>query len=261
PTTPWGVFLNPAFGYPPTPWGVFLNPASGYPPTPWGVPRVWLAPECIRELRQLVRHRDAFTRDRRSTKQRIGAVLRQHRVPAPPGVRRWTKAWIQWAASIQTIGEHSRWVIQEGLAHLAYLEARIRAVEARLREATRADSMCERLMAMPGIGEVTAWVIRAEIGRFDRFRTGKQLARFCGLSPRNVSSGDRQAQAGIIKAGSPMLRAILIEAAHRLIRHSSRWAAMAARLRAAGKKTCVAVAAVANRWIRWLFNDMRPLAG
>jgi len=43
--------------------------------------------------------------------------------------------------------------------------------------------------------------IRAEIGRFDRFRTGKQMARFCGLSPHNASSGARQADAGLIRAG------------------------------------------------------------
>ncbi len=41
-------------------------------------------------------------------------------------------------------------------------------------------------------------MLRAEIGRFDRFGSGKQLARFCGLSPRNASSGTRQADAGLV---------------------------------------------------------------
>ena len=40
----------------------------------------------------------------------------------------------------------------------------------------------EQLTGIPGIGPVTAWTIRAEIGRFDRFRNGKQLARFCCVS-------------------------------------------------------------------------------
>ena len=53
----------------------------------------------------------------------------------------------------------------------------------------------QKLLTMSGIGLVTAVTLRAEIGRFDRFRTGKQLARFCGLSPRNASSGQRQASA------------------------------------------------------------------
>jgi transposase len=117
-----------------------------------------------------------------------------------------------------------------------------------------------KLMQQRGIGAVTAWTIRAEIGRFDRFHTGKQLSRFCGLSPRNASSGNRQADAGLIKAGNPGLRTTLIEAAHRLTRYDVRWAAFKAKQRAAGKPGSVIAAAVANRWVRWLFHQMQPAA-
>lgn len=77
-------------------------------------------------------------------------------------------------------------------------------------------------MTLAGVGLVTAATMRAEIGRFDRFDTGKQLARFCGVTPRNASSGARQADAGLIRAGNPQLRTLLIELAHRLIRTSNR---------------------------------------
>jgi hypothetical protein len=53
-----------------------------------------------------------------------------------------------------------------------------------------------------------------------------------------------------------VLRQVVIEAAHRLIRYNPQWKAMAERLRGNGKKACVIVAAVANRWIRWLFRQM-----
>ena len=36
------------------------------------------------------------------------------------------------------------------------------------------------------------------------------------------------------------------------------WTALAARLSSRGKPTCVVIAAVANRWIRWLFHQMQP---
>ncbi len=108
------------------------------------------------------------------------------------------------------------------------------------------------------VGPVTDWTIRAEIGRFDRFRNGKQLARFCGLSPRNASSGTRQADAGLIKAGNRQLRATLMEAAHRLIRFDPYWIDFANTLLSRGKPKCVVVAAVANRWMRWLFHQMQP---
>ena len=108
---------------------------------------------------------------------------------------------------------------------------------------------------------MTAWTIRAEIGHFDRFRTGKQLARFCGLSPRNASSGQRQADAGLIRAASPALRAVLIEAAHRLVRYDPSWQKFAQRLRTAGKPGSLVAAAVANRWMRRLYPEMKTPSG
>ncbi len=117
----------------------------------------------------------------------------------------------------------------------------------------------KKLLALKGIGLVTAAMLRAEIGRFDRFRTGKQLSRFCGLSPRNVSSGTRQADAGLIKAGNPQLRAVLIQAAHSVKRHDPRWSKLAARLLGRGKPRSVVTAAVANRWVRWLHHQVRSL--
>ena len=109
-------------------------------------------------------------------------------------------------------------------------------------------------------GPVTAVTIRAEVGRFDRFRSGKQRARFCGLTPRDASSGQRQADAGLIKAGNPQLRTVLIEAAHRLMRNDERWAVLNASMRARGKPGSVVAAAVANRWVRWLYHQMQPEA-
>ena len=52
------------------------------------------------------------------------------------------------------------------------------------------------------------------------------------------------------------LRAAIIETAHRLVRFDPRWADLGLRLRAAGKPTCVVLAAVANRWVRWLFHQV-----
>src|SRR5437773_4064594 len=57
------------------------------------LPRVWLAPEPVRELRQLVRYRQQLAERRRNAKLRIRAVLREQRCPGPAGVNPWTKAW------------------------------------------------------------------------------------------------------------------------------------------------------------------------
>lgn len=216
------------------------------------LPRVWLAPEATRELRRLVRYRQSLADQRRNARLRLRAILREHRLRRE---KAWTQAWMSW---VKTVGlpEQSRWIVDQLLAALESLNGQIRAVEKRLDQVTKDDALVEMLLKQNGIGPVTAWTLRAEIGRFDRFRSGKQLARFCGLTPRNASSGTRQADAGLIKAGNPQLRAVLIEAAQRLRRCDTRWREMSDRLIRASKSGSVVTAAVANRWIRWLYNQV-----
>jgi transposase len=219
------------------------------------LPRVWLAPPAVRELRRLVRYRQQLVGQRRDAKLRVRALLREARVPAP-GAKPWTKAWLLWLATAPGLADQSRWVIDRHLAALARLGAEIAAAEQRLRAVTAGDAVVAKLLDLRGVGLVTAAVLRAEIGQFDRFRSGKQLARFCGLSPRNASSGQRQADAGLVKAGNPELRAALVELAHRLIRYEPRWSQLAAGLKGRGKAGSVTAAAVANRWVRWLHHEM-----
>lgn len=220
------------------------------------LPKVWLAPADVRQLRTLVRYRQQLVHERRGTKLRVTALLRDARV-AEPGPRRWGRAWLAWLEDAAGLGPEARFVLDCHLANLRRLDEQIARVEARLAQVTAEDPVVAQLVALRGLGPVTAWALRAEVGRFDRFRTGKQLARYCGLSPRNASSGQRQADAGLIKAGNELLRAVIIEAAHRLIRFDARWKALAASLRAAGKPACVVAAAVANRWVRWLFHQVQ----
>jgi transposase len=211
----------------------------------------------IRELRRLVRYRQQLVAERRQLKMRIRALLRDHRVTGSEASA-WTKAWLGWVAAV-ALPEVSRWIMDRHLEELVHLSHRIEAVHERLEELTGEDRLIQRLLALAGVGLVTAVTIRAEIGRFDRFRNGKQLARFCGLSPRNASSGARQADAGIIKAGNEELRRVLTQAAHRLIRHELRWQLVAGRLKQQGKCVPVIVAAVANRWVRSLYHQLHEL--
>jgi transposase len=220
------------------------------------LPRVWLAPEPVRELRRLVRFRQQLAQQRRNTKLRIRALLRDLRLVVPAGRSAWTRSWIEWLKRTDAFGHQTRWIMDQHLGELQRLDREIRQAEKLLTSTIKDDQLVQRLMQTPGIGLVTAVTLRAEIGRFDRFRSGKQLARFCGLSPRNASSGQRQADAGLIKAGNPQLRAVLMEAAHRLMRYEDRWIALGHSLRRQGKPNSLVVAAIANRWIRWLYHQV-----
>lgn len=221
--------------------------------------RVWLAPRAVRELRLLVRHREQLVRERRAVKLRVGALLREQRVGSPEGAGRWSRAWVSRLRGAP-LSEEGRWVMGEHLARLEWLAGRLRQAEARLEALTKEDAVVARLRGLRGVGPVTSWWLRAEVGEFSRFGTGKQLSRFCGLSPRNASSGQRQADAGLIRAGSAGLRSCLIQAAHSLVRFEPRWRALAGKMLAGGKPRSLVTAAVANRWVRWLHHQMREQA-
>lgn len=227
------------------------------------VPTVWLAPAATRELRRLVRHRAQLVARRKDTKLRIRGILRENRVRCNLGHKPWSQGWLTWLREQAPLSDDDRWLMTDHLAEVTALNERIRSVEQRIQTVTQDDPLVARLLAQPEVGLVTAVTMRAEIGRLDRFHTGKQLARFCGVTPRNASSGSRQADAGLIKAGNPQLRVVLIELAHRLTnRLEGPWAELAHRMLKRGKPKNVVVAAVANRWVRWLFHELqRPSEG
>ena len=225
------------------------------------LPRVWLAPTYIRELRHLDSARDGIAADIRRSKQRVQALLREQRIRRPENVGNpWTLSWLAWLREVASFSAAARIAAMLELELLAVLVRQRREIERQLRKATKDDPIVAALMSEPGIGEVIAWKLRARIGRFDRFRRGKQLARFCGLSPRNASSGQRQADGGLIRACDKELRAMVLQAAHQLRMRQTRWSILFARLVRKGAPRNVAVAAVANRWLRGLFHRMKEVS-
>jgi transposase len=206
----------------------------------------------------LVNHRQRLVDRRRALMLQAGAVLREQRVKLDGS--RWSKPWVARARDNDGLSEQARWIVNDLLDEIDHASSKVAAAERRLREATAGDPVVERLRTIEGVGEVTSWTLAAWVGRFDRFKTGKQLSRYCGLSPRNASSGNRVADAGLIDAANKPLRAVLIQAAHRLIRTDGRWGGLAARLLARGKPKNVVVAAVANRWVRSVHHRMLSTA-
>jgi len=221
------------------------------------LPRVWLPPESIRELRRLVRYREELVAQRRQAKQRLRAIVRDARQkPACATTRAWTKAWWVWLEQVAQFGPQSRWVLSQLKGEIERKTADIATVEKRLTEVTGEDVVVNKLLQQRGIGPVTAWTLRAEIGNFERFNNGKQLARYCGVSPCNASSGQRKADAGLIKAASGSLRTVLIETAHRLARLEPRWVEFKAQKKKEGKAGSLIAGAIANRWVRKLYYVM-----
>ena len=70
-----------------------------------------------------------------------------------------------------------------------------------------------------GLGKLTHQILSREACDWARFKNRRQVSSYLGLCPSEHSSGARQHQGHITKAGNPRLRWALCELAWRLLRH------------------------------------------
>jgi transposase len=82
-----------------------------------------------------------------------------------------------------------------------------------LEKMAKEDPKCQRLLAIRGVGPLTATAVVASIGNAKSFKNGRQFAAWAGLVPRQNSSGGRQVLMGISKRGDRYLRTLLIHGA------------------------------------------------
>jgi transposase len=103
----------------------------------------------------------------------------------------------------------ARVIYQEILA----LEKRIQEVERELEQVIREEPTLEALQTIPGVGVLTATAMYAAVGNVNQFKSGRHLASWVGLTPRESSSGNRRRLGRISKQGDPYLRMLLIHGA------------------------------------------------
>ena len=72
--------------------------------------------------------------------------------------------------------------------------------------------------AVAVIGPITATALTATIGDATVFESGRHLAAWLGLVPRQTSSGGKERLGGISKAGDGYLRRLLVHGARAVMR-------------------------------------------
>jgi transposase len=73
---------------------------------------------------------------------------------------------------------------------------------------------CQRLMAIPGVGHLTALAFVTAIDGPDRFRRSRDVGPYLGLVPRRWKSGEIDYTGSISKVGDQRVRTLLYEAAN-----------------------------------------------
>ncbi len=90
---------------------------------------------------------------------------------------------------------------------------RIIDLEKRLNQIAKNNENHAKLMAIPGVGLITATALTASIGNAANFENGRQLSAWLGLVPKQYSTGGKERLLGISKRGDIYLRNLLIHEA------------------------------------------------
>jgi transposase len=110
---------------------------------------------------------------------------------------------------LSTISEQQR---DELLSLADELTKRIQTVEQWLQVQAKRDPRVLRLQTHPGVGLLTSLCLVHTLGDLSRFSSTRKVAAYVGFDPMEDSSAERKAYGGISKAGSRLLRYLLVEA-------------------------------------------------
>jgi transposase len=144
------------------------------------LPEAWIAPQQVRDLRALLRHRASLVRLSTAAKNRIHAVLADRGIGQQTGL--WTGIGRVWLAELP-LPPTPRAIVEDYLALLDGLAEPITRLERQIAALAKPDPRVQALMVLPGVGRLTAMTLVAEIGDIGRFPTARKLCAWAGLTP------------------------------------------------------------------------------
>ncbi|WP_302383970.1 IS110 family transposase [uncultured Adlercreutzia sp.] len=253
---------------------------------------VFLPSEESEAVRDLVRaYFDYAAATRRWKAQTSGFLLRHGHVwnerTKTGGLKgTWTQRYVAWVGSVEFSNEADNQALKCYLAATTESMARTREVESKCLEwarSARYKPYVDALTRIKGIEEMTALAFAATVDDFGRFKTGRSVSRYFGLTPCRRDSGPKVGNNGpITKAGDATCRRAVVEALANISRFTTgpkklrEGQAVSARVEAesikcnarnierygnlvaAGKKANVARVAVASEVVRemWVLGRM-----
>lgn len=135
------------------------------------------------------------------------------------------------------------------------LGERMADLERKLQSWLKTNVDASRLMAIPGVGVLTATAAVANMGDAQRFKSGRQFSASLGLVPAQTGTGGKVRLLGISKRGDVYLRTLLIHGARSALIHSKnppRWIQELKQRRPMN----VVVVALANKMARMIWAMM-----
>ena len=177
------------------------------------LPRVWMPPAELRELRRLLRFRRRLVEQATWSKNRIATVLMELGEPYAKSKLHGKRYFYAYLDELDA-SEADLLLLSASRDRLEDSAAAVRLVEKRLLEHPLLRERVARLRTIPGVGAVTALTWALEIGDPQRFSSLDRAVSYCGLCARLNESAGKSKRGPLSKQRNPHLQHVLIEAAH-----------------------------------------------
>jgi transposase len=220
-------------------------------------PRLWVPSIAMRDVRQLLRHRQKLVEMRTQVKNQL-----QH-LALNQGVQRKRRLWSREGRAVLEALSLEGWTARRRndlLAMLDRLEQQVGELDGAVRTEAEQRPEVRLLMTHPGVGPVVGLAYALTLGPVTRFPRGKQVASYLGLIPSEHSSGGRQKLGSISKQGNTMMRTLLVEAAQNAARFDEELRREYRRLAARKHKALAKVMVARKLAVRmyWMLRENQP---
>jgi len=108
------------------------------------------------------------------------------------------------------------------IGQLASVQQQIGDLDRAIHDQYRASAVSRRLESIPGVGVIGATALAATVTDPRAFKSGRDLAAWIGLVPRQNSTGGKERLGGISKQGDRYLRRLLVAGAMAVVQHARR---------------------------------------
>jgi transposase len=171
----------------------------------------------------LLRMRTGFIEERTALVNRLRGLLVEFGVFLPQGIYAFRNRFL---AALEdgtnSMAGAARLAMMQGWQQWQALDQQIAWFDAQITAQVRTDRDAQRLMAIAGVGPLTACATTATIGDARQFKSGRQFAAWLGLVPRQNSSGGKTRLGRVTRQGNDYLRTLLFQGARMAVRTAHR---------------------------------------
>jgi transposase len=207
-------------------------------------------------LGSVVRLRDSLVRQRNAVINQVHGFLLEFGIEYPKGrstVTRLPRLLSEWQDELPVLMQSSLYQLYD---EYVFLTQQIQRAEKLMSQHISQDERGKRLLAIPGVGLITASSLIAWVGDAKQFTSGRALAAWIGLVPKQHSTGGKPTLLGIGKRSHSRLRTNLIHGARSALQWHidtpSRWNAWAKKMLQEKPKS-LTVVALANKLARMIW--------